>query len=109
MAGLLNEIDAAVERHEMGYREDDLLHFSLAQATHNPMLDKIAINIDRMSEPYKRLSLDRPFHPAETCREWHAIVQAIENRDPGGDLAGHVQPLPGKHGDLSRIQIRHDW
>jgi DNA-binding GntR family transcriptional regulator len=46
------------------------------------MLEKVAINIARMSEPFKRLSLARPFRPNETCNEWQAIIQAVELMDP---------------------------
>ena len=78
---LIEEMDAAIQHNEMGYQEDDSLHYTLAQSTHNPILEKVAINIGRMSEPYKRLSLSRPFRPAETSEEWHAIVQAVEEQD----------------------------
>ncbi len=93
MGVILNEMDASIQRGEMGYREDDLLHLAMASATHNPMLEKIALDIARMSEPYKRLSIDRPFRPAETCREWHTTLEAIENRDSEGAWQAMVQHI----------------
>ena len=78
---LVEKLEAAIQHNEMGYEEDDLLHFTLAQSTHNPLLEKVAINIARMSEPYKRLSLARPFRPSETLKEWQAIIQAVEQQD----------------------------
>ena len=78
---LIEKLELAIQHNEMGYDEDDLLHFTLAQSTHNPLLEKVAINIARMSEPYKRLSLARPFRPAATCEEWHSLIQAITDRD----------------------------
>jgi GntR family transcriptional repressor for pyruvate dehydrogenase complex len=91
---LLKDIDSAIERNEMGYREDDSLHITLAKTTHNPMLEKIAIIIARISEPYKRLSMDRSFRPAETRQEWHAIVRAVEKIDPEEafiSMSHHIQ------------------
>jgi GntR family transcriptional regulator, transcriptional repressor for pyruvate dehydrogenase complex len=80
-SNLIKALDAAIMRNEIGYQEDDLLHFVLAQSTHNFLLEKVAVNIARMSEPFKRLSLARPFRSSETCEEWHAIYRAVEEQD----------------------------
>ncbi len=108
LAALIEDMITAIQRDEMGYTEDDLLHYTLAQSSHNPILEKVAIDIARMSEPYKRLSLARPFRSAETCEEWRAIVKAIENQDTQAaqkSMLTHIQnsrgPLPTANNNIT--------
>lgn len=97
---LIEAMDAAIRNNEMGYQEDDLLHYTLAQATHNPLLGKVAINIAKMSEPYKRLSLARPFRSTETCEEWHAIVKAVEEQDAQAAQKAMYRHIQNSRGNL---------
>jgi GntR family transcriptional repressor for pyruvate dehydrogenase complex len=103
---LIEEMDTAIQHNEMGFYEDDLLHYTLAQSTHNPILEKVTINIARMSEPYKRLSLARPFRSVETREEWYAIVQAVEERDAQAAWQAMYRHIQNSMGTLLESRSR---
>lgn len=79
---VLDEMNNAIEKGGLGIKEDDLFHFYLTQAAHNPVMEEVMLGLAPMIEPWKRLSREQPFRPEATRQELANILEAVKKRSP---------------------------
>ena len=108
MKSALADMQKAVEEKRMGIDEDDRFHYYVTKAAHNPIIEQVMIDLSAMIEPSKRIDLERPFRPLETCREISSIFDAINAGDPERSMEAMALHVHNSQGDSMRVPDRFE-
>lgn len=79
MEEALGRMKQAVERGELGTREDEEFHFYLVQATQNPVLEDLVFGLTGIIRSARVEALMQPGNPLQAIEEHKAILAEVRN------------------------------
>jgi GntR family transcriptional repressor for pyruvate dehydrogenase complex len=97
---VFREMRIAINNGELGIKEDDLFHFYLTRAAHNPVIEKVMLGLSQMIEPWKRLAQEQPFRSEATSQELADILEAVKKRNRSEARLAMERHLALSRGDI---------
>ena len=82
LRAILNDQEAEIARGGTGVKQDSLFHFLMAEATGNEALVRIVESLMDLLLKTREESLHHDERRAQSLKQHHAILAAIEARDP---------------------------